>query len=158
MNQIRSRFRGGFVSLLLMAVGMLVFAQNAMALDPINTTFFGNVAIDGYDPVAYFLERKPVEGSDDYEYEWMGATWRFASEKNLEIFKSKPEYYAPQYGGYCAYAISQNTTADIDPVAWRIVRNKLYLNVTLHIQKIWEEDIRGYITKADANWPGLLAE
>ena len=158
MSQIGSRCRVGCVSLLLMALGTLVVAQNAMALDPINTTFFGNLAIDGYDPVAYFLERKPVEGSDDYEYEWMGATWRFASEKNLEIFKAKPEYYAPQYGGYCAYAVSQNTTTDIDPVAWKIVRNKLYLNLSPSVQKIWEKDIRGYISKADAHWPVLLAE
>jgi YHS domain-containing protein len=123
----------------------------------INSSFFGSVAIGGYDAVAYFTEGKPVEGSSDFEYEWMGATWRFASAADRDQFAADPEKYAPQYGGYCAYAVSQGTTADIDPDAWHIEDGKLYLNLNKKVQSIWMKDIPGYIGKADANWPMIKA-
>ena len=151
MNPVRS-----IIMSFAVFVAAIAFTQEAYAIDAINQSFFGGVAIHGYDPVAYYLERKPVEGSDNFEFEWMGATWRFASERNLEIFKAKPEHYAPQYGGYCAYAVSQGVNSDIDPNAWKIVDAKLYLNLNNRIQKIWLQDIPGYIRMADANWPRLL--
>ncbi len=134
---------------------VLTGANPARALDPVNQSFFGT-AIKGYDVVAYFLDAKPVPGSADYEHEWKSATWRFASGEHRNLFAANPTKYAPQYGGYCAYAVSQGGTAPVDPEAWRIVDGKLYLNLNPDIQAIWVEDIPGYIGKADANWPRLL--
>lgn len=125
------------------------------AVDPVNHDRDG-VAIEGYDPVAYFEAGKPVEGSTEWEYEWNGAVWRFASAKNRDLFASDPDRYAPRYGGYCAYAVSKGTTAGIDPQAWKIVDGKLYLNYSAKIQRRWSEDIPGYIERADANWPRML--
>jgi len=118
-------------------------------------TSWGGVAIHGYDPVAYFTEGKPVEGSKAYTHDWMGGEWRFSSQENKDLFTSNPEKYAPQYGGFCAYAVSQGSTADIDPEAWTVYNGKLYLNLSPSIQQIWSEDIPGYIAAADKNWPGL---
>ena len=112
-------------------------------------------AIDGYDPVAYFKQGKPVEGDSDYTTEWMGAKWYFASAADRDAFARDPEKYAPQYGGYCAWAVSQGYTAKSDPDAWKIVNGKLYLNYSADVQATWVKDIPGNITKADANWPKI---
>jgi YHS domain-containing protein len=114
------------------------------------------IAIDGTDPVAYFTDAAPVEGSADITHEWNGATWRFASEANRETFAADPEAYAPQYGGYCAYAVSEGYTASSTPKAWKIVDGKLYLNYSRRIQRRWDRDITARITNADANWPTVL--
>ena len=134
---------------------LLASATGALALDPVNTTWTG-VAIKGHDPVAYFTDGKPVKGSSDHTHSWNDATWRFASADHRDRFAADPERYAPQYGGYCAWAVSQNDTAGIDPAAWKIVDDKLYLNYSAKIQARWAKDIPGNIAKADANWPGLL--
>jgi hypothetical protein len=86
----------------------------------------------------------------------MVAKWYFASAANRDLFKVDPEKYAPQYGGYCAYAVPQGQTADIDPNAWKIVDGKLYLNYDPEIQKKWLQDIPGYTRKADVNWPAVV--
>lgn len=122
---------------------------------PVNTTFTG-VAIKGYDPVAYFTAAKPVKGSADYAHEWNGAEWRFASAGNRDLFKAEPEKYAPQFGGYCAWAVSRGYTAGIDPDAWKIVEGRLYLNYSAKVQAQWAEDVSGNIAKARANWPKIL--
>src|SRR5438132_742149 len=114
----------------------VAIALTARAERPVNTTLFG-VAIKGYDPVAYFTDSKPVEGSSDFTFEWNGAKWRFANAGHLAAFKTAPEKYAPQYGGYCAWAVSQGYTAGIDPTARKIVDGKLYLNYSPDIQKKW---------------------
>ncbi|NER83294.1 MAG: YHS domain-containing protein [Leptolyngbya sp. SIO1D8] len=116
------------------------------------------LAIRGADAVAYFTESAAVLGSADYEYEWNGATWRFSSAANMEAFKANPEAYAPQYGGYCAKALSEGNLASVDPRAWLIVDGKLYLNYSDDVQAQWVEDIPGNIEKADAFWPGVLTE
>jgi len=135
----------------------LLFSLPALAVDEINTTLFGNLAIKGYDPVAYFTESRPVEGSADFQYEWKGANWRFSSAENLASFQANPEQYAPQYGGYCAYAVAKNTTASIDPTQFTIVDDKLYLNFNKSINQKWLADRDNYIDNADQNWPALLA-
>ena len=112
-------------------------------------------AIEGYDPVAYFNGGRPVAGSSQFQLQWQGATWRFANAANRDAFAAAPERYAPQYGGYCAWAVSQGYTAKIDPDAWRIVDGKLYLNYSKGVQRRWAEDVPGNIAKGDANWPGL---
>ena len=85
-------------------------------ISPVNVTDEG-VAIKGYDPVAYFTDRRPIKGMPEFKYVWKSAQWRFAGSDHLEMFKKDPEKYAPRYGGYCAYAVSQGRTADIDPEA-----------------------------------------
>ena len=140
----------------LLLVCFILGAQTAWALDPIYTSWYSNLAIKGYDPVAYFLEEKPVEGKSKFEHEWKGATWRFASDENRQRFIANPDAYAPQYGGYCAYAVSQNTTASIEPEQFSIVDGKLYLNYNANIQKQWLGKRRLYIQEADKNWPQLL--
>ncbi|MDR9827289.1 YHS domain-containing (seleno)protein [Vibrio sp. FNV 38] len=136
---------------------MLSFMHSAHALEPVYTDFFGK-AIKGYDPVAYFTQGKPVKGRSDFQFEWNGADWSFSSQQNLDAFISNPEQYAPQYGGYCAWAVSKGYTAKIDPSAWSVVDGKLYLNYSKSVQSTWQQDIAGNIAKADINWPSLLAE
>ena len=133
----------------------LFMAAPAMAADAIYSNWLGK-AIGGYDPVAFFPAHKPVEGSGDFTAKWKGATWRFASAENRAKFTAMPEKYAPQYGGYCAYAVANNSTAKIDPEAWKIVDGKLYLNYSKDIQKTWEADQTAFIMAADKNWPGVL--
>lgn len=134
----------------------LITAPQAFALDKINTTFFGGLAIEGYDPVAYFTENKAVQGNKQYTLEWMEANWRFSSAENLALFKANPEKYAPQYGGYCAYAVSQNSVADIEPELFTLHQGKLYLNYNRSINKKWLQDRDQYIIDADRYWPLLL--
>jgi YHS domain-containing protein len=122
----------------------------------IYTGIVASTAVGGYDPVAYFTDRKPVEGKKDITFTWKGATWRFATEANRDAFKAKPEAYAPQFGGYCAWAVSQNYTAKGDPKIWKIVDGRLYLNYDARMQRNWEKDIPGHIVKADKNWPAVL--
>jgi YHS domain-containing protein len=136
----------------LMVALVLLFAVSAFAVAPVN----GKLAVKGYDVVAYFDDGKAVEGSASHEVQWNGATWRFASAATKAKFVAAPETYAPQYGGYCAWAVSRNYTADADPQAWKIVDGKLYLNYNAKVQSAWSEDVPGNITKADANWPKLL--
>lgn len=116
------------------------------------------VAIRGADPVAYFTQGEAVIGSAEFEHEWNGATWQFASAEHRDLFASNPEEYAPQYGGYCAWAVSQGATASVEPEAWRIVDGKLYLNFDKRVQQRWEQDIEGNIALADENWPGVLTQ
>jgi YHS domain-containing protein len=120
------------------------------------TGTFSSLAVGGYDTVAYFKAGKPVKGAEQFATEYKGATWRFASADNLAAFKANPTAFAPQYGGYCAWAISQNYTASGDPLVWKIVNNKLYLNYDRTVQANWEKDIPGFIAKADKNWPAVL--
>ena len=134
----------------------LMCSVPAWAVAPVNTSLFGSVAIKGYDPVAYFLEGQPVKGSRDFTVTWNEATWQFASASNRDLFAQNPTAYAPQFGGYCAWAVSQGYTAGIDPAAWKIVAGKLYLNYDREVQEKWMKDIPGLIEKAEKNWPLLL--
>jgi len=129
----------------------------ALALEPVNADGHG-VAIHGYDPVAYFEDGGPREGRPEFEHVWAGATWRFATAEHRDRFAANPEAYAPQYGGYCAYAVSENGTADIDPESWAIVEGRLFLNYSPRIQKKWQVDRDARIERADANWPALLGK
>ena len=118
--------------------------------------FTGNLALDGYDPVAYVTDGKPVKGLPQLTTTWKGAVWRFASAEHRDVFMKDPERYAPQFGGYCAWAVAHGYTADGDPEAWKIVDGRLYLNYSKRVQRRWEQDIPGYIAKGQANWPGVL--
>ncbi len=115
----------------------------------------GGIAIDGTDPVAYFTDGRPVAGDPAITHDWRGAIWRFSSVANRDAFAADPEAYAPQFGGYCAWAVAEGYTAATVPEAWRIEDGKLYLNYSRRIQRRWERDIPGNITRAEANWPKL---
>jgi YHS domain-containing protein len=145
-----------FAALALFATSLIganaAFARSA----EIYTGTFSSLAVGGYDTVAYFKAGRPTQGVAQFETEYKGATWRFASKENLDAFKANPTAYAPQYGGYCAWAVSQGYTASGDPNVWKIVNGKLYLNYDQGVQAKWEKDIPGFIAKADKNWPGVL--
>ncbi len=143
--------------MIVLLLPFLLFTHAAVeAKDPVYTGTLSDLAVSGYDPVAYFKAGKPVEGRGDLELEWNGATWRFSSAENLAVFQQTPEAYAPQYGGYCAWAVSQGYTASTVPEAWRVVDGKLYLNYSKSVQRRWEGDVPGNIRKADDNWPKVL--
>ena len=120
------------IAILLTILGLTAPALAEKAA--VNQTFFGNVAISGTDPVAYFTEGKAVEGRSEFSHEWDGANWHFKSAENRDAFAKSPETYAPQFGGYCAWAVSQGYTATIDPAAWSIVDEKLYLNYSKDVR------------------------
>jgi YHS domain-containing protein len=115
------------------------------------------LAIHGYDAVAY-TTNAAVRGDAQFEHRWNGAVWRFATAANRERFAAEPEKYAPQFGGYCAWAVSRGYTADIDPEAFRIVDGRLYLNYSKSVRRMWERDIPGNIAKAEAHWPAVLSK
>jgi YHS domain-containing protein len=101
------------------------------------------IAIRGYDPVAYFKQSKPVKGQETISYDWNGVKWLFSSEENKEDFKANPEKFAPQFGGYCAYGLSENHKSPTEPEAFTIVDDKLYLNYNLKVKELWKKDIPG---------------
>ncbi len=142
------------LTLILITLLLVSSLANAAKSEIYASTFGG--AISGYDPVAYFTEGKPVEGKRDHSLKYKGETWRFSSEKNKQAFQKSPQKYAPQYGGYCAYAVSKGYTASTDPDAWTIVNGKLYLNYSKSVQAKWSKDKPGNIRKANANWPKVL--
>lgn len=121
----------------------------------INKTLLGSLALRGYDPVAYFTDGTAKEGRKEFTHEYAGAKWRFASAEHRDLFAANPEKYAPQYGGYCAWGISQAKFFDGDPQIWKVLEGKLYVNYNKEIEKSWEQDIPGFIEKADKNWPTL---
>ena len=126
------------------------------AKPPVYTAPLSDVAAGGYDVVAYFTQGAPVKGDKAYSTTWKGATWQFSSASNLGKFKANPAAYAPQYGGYCAWAVANGYTAKGDPRNWKIVGGKLYLNYNNDVQSKWVKDIPGFIRKGDGNWPSVL--
>jgi YHS domain-containing protein len=110
-------------------------------------------AIGGHDAVAYVADGAPKEGDARYTHEWNGATWRFASPENRDRFAADPQRYAPQYGGYCAYAMSGGSFSPGDAKRWRIVDGKLYLNANGFAQALWETNIPRRVLDADGHWP-----
>ncbi len=140
-------------------IAHILFSATALAEDPVYTGIFSNKALDGYDTVAFFTQNKPVKGKKDFKHEYMGADWYFSSQTNLDQFKANPTQYAPQYGGYCAWAVAaKNDFAPGDPMHWSIVDGKLYLNYNRSVQSRWEKDIAGFIAQGDKNWPMLFVK
>ena len=130
-----------------LVAGISSFAQQSA------TFIQSGKAIRGYDPVAYFTQGKPVKGNEKFQYEWNNATWHFSSQENLDLFKDNPEKYAPQYGGYCAYGLSNGYKAPTDADAWTIDNGKLYLNYNKEVREMWNKERKERIEKADKNWP-----
>ncbi|WP_300513741.1 YHS domain-containing (seleno)protein [Aliiroseovarius sp.] len=114
------------------------------------------VAINGHDPVAYFTEGAPVEGLAEFTADWDGATLRFASATNRDMFLADRDRFTPKFGGYCAYAASLGYLAPTVPEAWTVFEDRLYLNASLRARELWLRDVPGNIAKGMANWPGIL--
>lgn len=114
-----------------------------------------NIAIGGFDAVSFFSGSRPRKGRAEFSHDWNGSKWYFSSAANQELFRQSPEKYAPQFGGYCAWAVSQGYAADGDPNVWKIVNGKLYLNYNRRIKEKWEAEQRILILKAEKNWEEL---
>jgi hypothetical protein len=110
-------------------------------------------ALKGYDPVAYFAEGGPAAGNTAIRYRWRSATWLFSTEEHRKTFIADPARYAPQFGGYCAFAVSRGTTADGDPLQWAVVDDKLYVNTNAFAMQLWDKDRPGNIRAGNSNWP-----
>jgi YHS domain-containing protein len=147
-------YRFAFVSsfLVFAVLAALVYSADSSEppVAPVNAT--DGVGLKGYDPVAYFTDGQPTEGISQYSFQWKGITYRFASAENMQRFKADPQKYLPQYGGYCAYAMSINRIADISPTEWTIFGGKLYLNNNFISQSLWSLNKSGRTEAADRNW------
>jgi YHS domain-containing protein len=138
-----------------LGAGLLGMGSPAAALEPVSKGGDG-LALGGYDAVAYFTDNKPVAGKKEFQTQWNGATWQFATADHREAFVKAPEKYAPQYGGYCAYAVAKGASAPGDPTLWKVMDGKLYVNKNADVQKLWNQDVPGYIVQADRNWPAVM--
>ena len=140
----------------LVAGGAIAALGLGNSLPPVHLSR-GDLAAGGYDVVAYHTDGRATRGSARFEHRWNGALWRFATERHRGRFVLDPARYAPEFGGYCAYAVSRGYTADGDPEVWRVVDGRLYLNYSARAQRLWEEDVPGNIAKGRRNWPAVLA-
>lgn len=132
---------------------LLTTAAQAAGFDVNATTT--DLALRGVDPVSYFAMGKPVEGAVDITAKHNGAVYRFASEDNKALFTANPEKYAPQFGGYCAFAAGKGFKFDGDPDVWAIVDDKLYLNVSAKVGEIFKKDAPALISQATTKWPEI---
>lgn len=139
----------------------IVFATGIAIAEPafaagldVNTTVTG-LALRGYDPVSYFANKKPIMGDFTITAEYNGATYRFSSEAHKAMFEKDPAKYVPQYGGFCAFGTSQGYKVDGDPNVWKVVDDKLYLNLAPAVAERWVKDIPGYVKSADKNWSSI---
>ncbi len=140
-------------SLFLSAAAMPAHAKS----DDFYTSWKNNHAVGGYDVVSFY-SGKPLKGKADFAQIYKDAEWRFSSRANLDLFRTNPEAFVPQYGGYCAWAAARGKLAKGSPENWHVRDGKLYLNFNDRIQTLWNQDIPGFITQADANWPALLTK
>lgn len=139
----------------LVALPVSLLATPSQAKSPMVFASDG-VAINGYDPVSYFINANPATGTRKQAVMWKGAIWQFSSASNRVMFESNPWAFAPQYGGYCAYAMSIGVTSTTDPMAWRIHNNQLFLVHDMPTRQFWLRDIVGNIDRANQNWPAVL--
>jgi YHS domain-containing protein len=133
----------------------MVFAGSTFAADKDMNADVNDVAISGYDTVAYFTKSMPVAGSDKFTATYKNTIYKFSSEQNRDAFRANPEKYAPQFGGYCAMGVAMEKKLNVDPMAWRVVDGKLYLNLNKDVQTKWASDIPGHLNTAKGNWPKI---
>lgn len=148
----RRAFLAGAVAVLVGSTG-----RSFAASPQIYTGRLSSLAAGGYDVVAYFTDGRAVRGSPAHTHRWNGATWRFASAAAREAFAANPERYAPAYGGHCAWAAARGYRAAGDPLHWRIVDGRLFLNYNASVHRTWLTDPGGFIRSGDRNWPAMLA-
>ena len=152
MSALARHIGTGLVAVALLLGGLAQAGNPPVAIDDAGR------AIRGYDAVAYFEDGQPQPGDAAYSLDWKGAVWLFASTARRDAFKADPERYAPQFGGYCAYAISKGSAREARPEIWSIVDDRLYLNLGPGAQRKWQADVPGNIARAVNNWPGALVD
>jgi YHS domain-containing protein len=142
------------LSLLLLTFGLALsaLAQSKTLLNLDKT----GVAIQGYDPVAFFTDNKPLKGNPEFPARHNGALYYFASKEHRELFKSDPAKYEPVFGGYCAFGVSKGKLVEIEVDAFQIVNGRLLLQYSKGVRDDFNKDTKGNLAKAEANWPGLL--
>jgi YHS domain-containing protein len=138
-----------FVLLAIAALSTLAPAKELLNLE-------NGVAIQGYDPVAFFTDSRPVKGNAQFQSEYRGAKYYFASAEHKAAFDKEPSKYEPQFGGYCAYGASRGKTVPIKIETWEIVNGRLLLQYDLDVKSKFDKDPQGTLRKADENWPGLV--
>ncbi len=149
--------RRAFLSLAALAGATLAVVGPALAgKAAVFTGLVPGVGVGGYDAVAYFAEGKARAGDPAISTRYHGVTYRFVSKAHRDLFKADPEKYLPQYGGYCAYAVANGATAKGEPEDWTVHGGKLYLNFSDEVRTVWRQDIPGYVSSANKNWPGVL--
>jgi YHS domain-containing protein len=141
-------------TLLLVILTSLAAVRIATAAQALNVDQHG-LALQGYDPVGYFTDNKPVKGNPKFTATYEGGTYRFASAAHKKTFESNPAKYVPQFGGFCGYAASINKLAPIEIEYFQVLHGRLVLQHNEKAWKLWHEDVEGNLKKADANWPTL---
>jgi hypothetical protein len=144
--------------LAILASTLMGMPKTVLSFEEINTSFFGNLALHGYDAVSYFVDQQAVEGLKTFSAEWNNAVWWFSNAQNKERFLATPETFAPQYGGHCSNQMSLGNLSDIDPNVWMIVDNKLYLFGHDNGRIRWQTETREKINSADTHWRNKLSE
>ncbi len=139
-------------------VALFLSSAALRAADLVNVSGVTRIAIDGFDPVAFFTDAKPVNGSGAFTATYRGATYFFATAEHRKMFEQNPGKYAPQYGGYCAYGASLGALFPVDISTWQVRNGKLYLNLNPDVLATFNADFDGNVAKADKNWPGLVAK
>lgn len=140
---------------LALAASALAVTSSVFAADIDMSADANDLAIQGYDPVAYFLDNQPVQGSHEFTATYKNAIYQFSSAEHRDLFKEDPTAYAPQFGGFCAMGVALGKKFEVDPTAWKLVDGKLYLNLNKDIQQRWSTDISGHIEEAVELWPGI---
>jgi len=140
---------------LALAASALAVTSSVFAADIDMSADANDLAIQGYDPVAYFLDNQPVQGSHEFTATYKNAIYQFSSAEHRDLFKEDPTAYAPQFGGFCAMGVALGKKFEVDPTAWKLVDSKLYLNLNKDIQQRWSTDISGHIEEAVGLWPGI---
>ena len=154
---MRSILLGGCRKIISAFVLAICLIAAASAGDPHKLINAGTdqVAIRGYDTVAYFTESKPMKGKPEFAFKWRDVTWHFTSAKHKDLFAAEPQRYVPQFGGFCAMAMTNGVVLEVDPNAWTIVDNKLYLNFSLRGTGRFRQDLPGNIAKSEGHWAAL---
>jgi YHS domain-containing protein len=133
---------------------LIAFAAFASAGEVVNIDKNG-LALQGYDPVAYFTDGKPVKGSPEFTVTYKGATYQFALAEHKQLFEKSPAKYEPQFGGFCGYAASINKLAPIEVEYFQVLDDRLILQHNKKAWDLWHQDVEGNLKKADTNRPKL---
>lgn len=144
------------LSLAVLGIVVGLFNYASLMKPAVYTGPVPGVALAGIDPVSYFTDGEPRPGRSDMTITHSGATWHFATEQTREVFRADPVRFAPQFGGYCAYAVAGGSIAPGDPRFWQIVDGRLYVNASRRVQEKWAGDPAKYIAAGNGNWPRVL--
>lgn len=152
--------RRGLLSILLLTVAAIgsqpAAAQQAEIFTGGRSQFGADLAVAGYDAVAYHTQGRAIPGTGQFRVSWKGAEWRFSTQQNRDVFVATPERYAPQYGGWCAFAVAAGVKVASDPLLFDVVAGRLYLNQTPATQASWRRDQAAMIQRGDQNWPRIF--